>query len=63
MYGGRYYIPPIFDETGLNFNIDMKFVGDSNDYNETVAALRRHGVDLVEGEKEMECIVIKDVDD
>lgn len=50
----------IVDETGINGNIDISFNIDPTDRNDYLHALKENGLEVVRGEKEMYCIVIRD---
>ncbi len=52
--------PPIFDETGINGNIDLHFEAIMTDLEDIKKVLRKNGLDLVKGEKEMKVLVIRD---
>jgi thiol-disulfide isomerase/thioredoxin len=51
--------PPFFDETGISGNIDLKMEKGSFDFNDALKELRKNGLDLVKGEKEMKVIVVR----
>jgi hypothetical protein len=53
--------PLFFDSTGLDFNIDLSIRADLYDYNDVLKSLRAQGLDLVESQRLMPCIVIKDM--
>lgn len=55
-------VPPIFDETNLDINIDFQFNADHLDWNASLDILRANGLDLIKAEKEMKCIVISDAE-
>jgi len=48
------------DETMLDFKVDVNLEADFENLNSVRVALRKHGLDLVKGEMEADCIVIKD---
>ena len=50
----------ITDETGIKGNIDITMNCIMTDFNEIIEALRKNGLDLVQGEKEMNVIVVSD---
>jgi len=54
------YSPPLLDETGIDFNIDIDLKWLKGDYMTVRKALQKNGLDLVPGEKEMKCIIVKD---
>lgn len=51
---------PLLDETGITANIDLDLDWVWGDYEICRKALQKNGLDLVSGEKEMKCIVIRD---
>jgi thiol-disulfide isomerase/thioredoxin len=51
---------PLLDETGITTNIDIDLDWAKGDYEVCRKALQKNGLDLVRGEKELRCIVIKD---
>jgi hypothetical protein len=51
---------PIIDETGITGNIDIKLDAAMTGLNSVTEGLRKHGLDLVKGEKMMKVIVIRD---
>jgi thiol-disulfide isomerase/thioredoxin len=51
---------PIIDETRIDYNIDIKVMGGTIE--EFRKSLRKSGLDLVKGEKEMKVLVIKDAE-
>ena len=51
---------PILDETGINGDIDITVEWLLNDFKSVREALNKNGLDLVKGEKEMKCVVIRD---
>jgi len=64
LYGFDYAIlPPVVDETGIDFKIDFEFIGDSRDYKDVITNLRKYGLDLIKGTKKMNCIVVRDKKD
>lgn len=53
-------IPPIIDETNIDYNIDYVLNAYEFDFEEIRKAFREIGLDYVEGKKEMQVIVISD---
>jgi thiol-disulfide isomerase/thioredoxin len=51
------------DDTGIDYNIDIKFDAILTDISDIKRELQKHDLDLVRGEKEMKVIVIRDVHD
>jgi len=51
---------PVVDETGITENIDLHLTGKLSQIASLKAALNKHGLDLVPGEREIEVLVIKD---
>ncbi|MBD8490073.1 redoxin domain-containing protein [Echinicola sp. CAU 1574] len=51
---------PVVDETGITENIDLHLTGKLSQIASLKAALNKHGLDLVQGEREIEVLVIKD---
>jgi alkyl hydroperoxide reductase subunit AhpC len=52
--------PPFIDRTGIDTNIDITLNCLMTDFDDLRTALKRNGLDLVRGEKEMKVIVIRD---
>ncbi|HXB28984.1 MAG TPA: TlpA disulfide reductase family protein [Puia sp.] len=50
----------IYDETGINYPIDIEFKAFLTDFNEVQQELHNHGLELVRGKKWMKTIVIRD---
>jgi thiol-disulfide isomerase/thioredoxin len=50
----------IYDETGIDYPIDIEFKALMTDFNEVQHELRNHGLELVKGKKRMKTIVIRD---
>jgi len=55
-----YTEPPLFDETGITGNIDIVIDADMTRKDDIIRELRKHGLDMVKGEREMLTIVIED---
>lgn len=53
-------VPPFFDETGITYNIDITMDALMIDKAAVIKELKRNGLDLVRGEKEMYVMVIRD---
>lgn len=53
-------MPLIIDETGINFNIDIRMDADMTDFDQVIKALNAYGMDIKKGMKEMQVIVIHD---
>lgn len=51
--------PPVIDATGLDFRIDISFGEEFRDWEATIRRLNYYGLDIVEGEMLMKCIVIR----
>lgn len=51
---------PIVDETGIDYEIDIRIEGITTSIEEAVRGLRKNGFDLVLGEKSFKVIVIRD---
>jgi thiol-disulfide isomerase/thioredoxin len=51
---------PVLNETGYKGNIDIDVQWARNSFDVVKKALRQNGMDLVRGEKEMLCVVIRD---
>ena len=51
---------PYFDETGIPWNIDIKFDVLLTDREAVLRELRKNGLDLVEGQRRMKVMVIRD---
>lgn len=54
---------PFLDGTGISFRIDADIQTDMTDFRSVQSALRRCGLELVKGEKEMTVLVIRNRDD
>ena len=52
--------PVFIDETGIDYNIDLKINAVMADMNDIRKELRKNGLDLEKGEKQMKVIVISD---
>lgn len=52
--------PPFIDETGITSNIDLEVDAILTDLKDFRNSLRKNGLDLVKGKKEMKVIVIRD---
>jgi thiol-disulfide isomerase/thioredoxin len=52
--------PNFYDETGITGNIDIKMEKGTYIFSDAVEELRKNGLDLVKGEKEVKVIVIRD---
>jgi hypothetical protein len=53
-------IPPVIDETGIDYKIDFEFIGDHSDIKEVERNLRKYGLDLIKGKARMKCVVVRD---
>jgi thiol-disulfide isomerase/thioredoxin len=53
--------PVIIDETGINYNIDIKLDAVMTDIHDIQKALQKNGLDLIMGEKQMKVIVVRDL--
>jgi thiol-disulfide isomerase/thioredoxin len=53
-------MPPLIDETGLDFNMDLIFIADLRDLDEVNEALMKNGLEIVKGKRKLKCIVITD---
>lgn len=51
-------IPPVYNDTGLDFNIDISLHAFTKDIEEVRTALRKNGLDLIPGTKEISVIVV-----
>ena len=51
---------PIVDETGIGYNIDLTLEFIPFDFDSVKRALEKKGLDIVQGEKEMDVLVIRD---
>jgi thiol-disulfide isomerase/thioredoxin len=60
IWGFHQYEPIFVDETGFKFNIDLDVNAVLGDLDDIKKALRKNGLDLVRGEREMNTIVIRD---
>lgn len=60
LYRAQQLGPPFIDATGINGNIDITIDADLSDINEFKSALKKQGLELVYGKKEMKVVVIKD---
>jgi thiol-disulfide isomerase/thioredoxin len=60
LWGQNQNEPPIFDETGLDFNVDLTIDAILHELGDVKNSLRKSGLDLVKGEKKMKVIVISD---
>lgn len=49
----------IYDETGIDYPIDIEFKALLTDFSEVQQELHRHGLELVKGKKWMKTIVIR----
>ena len=63
IWGFHQYEPIFFDETGIDYNIDLDIDTVFTDLNDVKRALQKNGLDLVKGEKEMKVIVVRDSTD
>jgi peroxiredoxin len=53
-------MPLIIDETGIDFNIDIRMDADMTDDDQVIKELNAYGMDIKKGTKEMQVIVIRD---
>lgn len=53
---------PFYDETGIDYNIDITLTADFQELESLRAALRKHGLDLIQKTKSLDCIVVKDAE-
>ncbi len=61
---GFFQREPVFiDETGIDYNIDLRIDAVMTDINDVKKALQKKGLDLVPGEKVMKVIVVRDLND
>lgn len=60
LYRAQQLGPPFIDATGITGNIDITIDADLSDINEFKTALKKQGLELVYGKREMNVIVIKD---
>ncbi len=51
--------PPIFNETGIIGNIDLIMPRGTFDFDDALEDLRKNGLDLVKGEKEINVVVVR----
>lgn len=51
--------PPIIDETGINYNIDLAIDARLSDFNAVKEELKKNGLELILREKEMKVLVLK----
>ncbi|EHQ27030.1 Redoxin domain protein [Mucilaginibacter paludis DSM 18603] len=58
MYKNLDLIPPLINDTGLSFNVDMSIKAFMTDFQDVKDAFNRNGFDLVLSEKELNSIVI-----
>ena len=60
---GFFQTEPVFiDETGINYNIDLKIDAVMTDIHDIQKELQKYGLNLVKGEKEMKVIVVRDME-
>jgi peroxiredoxin len=52
--------PPIIDETGIQYNVDLNLVADVYDFEDISKGLQKLGLDLVKYDKPMKVVVIRD---
>tara|TARA_R110002049_G_scaffold304317_3_gene499421 strand:+ start:218 stop:1564 length:1347 start_codon:yes stop_codon:yes gene_type:complete len=57
---GLYIEEPVFNETGIEHNIDITLDAILTDYEDVIKALRKNGLDLVKTKKMVRVLVIKD---
>ena len=51
---------PVVDETGYKSRIDMSFDANMNDVSSIRTALKKYNLDLIEAQREVEVLVIRD---
>ena len=51
---------PLLDETGINYNIDIDLDWVKGDYQIIRKALQKNGLDLLPGEKDMRCLIVRE---
>lgn len=59
-YNAKYSEMPYMDMTGIEGHIDLNLDAITTDRDDVVRALRKNGLDLVEGRREMNVIVLRD---
>ena len=52
--------PPIIDETGINYNVDLNLVADVYNFEDIRKGFQKLGLDLVKYDKPMKVVVIRD---
>jgi thiol-disulfide isomerase/thioredoxin len=63
IWGFHQYEPIFFDETGIDYNIDLDIDVVFTDIKDIIRVLQNKGLDLVKGEEEMKVIVVRDSGD
>src|SRR5215217_1363253 len=53
--------PPIIDETGIDYKIDIYIEGLTSDINDLNNGLKKNGLELVKGVKPMKVVIIRDL--
>lgn len=57
---GEHQLETFFDQTGINYKIDIKLEGSMSDINVVKRELNKNGFDIIQEEKEMKVLVIRD---
>jgi len=59
---GKFGRPAIINATGLDWRVDIDIDADTKDWDACLSVLRKYGLDIVNGEIEMQCIIIRDAE-